>query len=106
MVPVLLVADIDLMTHSRWIREADPNNIYRYPKWLYDLFYFPGIPNRNRPGDYQAAFERNGWPRVSVEAALQLEPGKVSVKGDRMNWLSMVLTADNRAEVASDRLTA
>jgi hypothetical protein len=91
-----LVADIDLITHSRWIRDVDPNNIYRYPQWLYDLFYFPGIPNRHRPGEYEQAFQRGGWSQVSVEAARRLEPERVAVKGDRMHWMSMVLTADNR----------
>lgn len=57
----VLCAFIDLQTHSRWIREADPNNIYRYPRWLYRLFYFPGQPNRVRPHEYRQAFERCGW---------------------------------------------
>ena len=94
----VLVADIDLITHSRWIRDVDPNNIYRYPQWLYDLFYFPGIPNRHRPADYQAAFERNGWAQVRIEAATLLEQAQASVPGDRMQWKSMVLTADNRRD--------
>jgi SAM-dependent methyltransferase len=61
-----LVAEIDLKTHSRWIRDHDPNNIYRYPKPLYNAFRFRGIPNRWRPYQYQAAFERRGWQNVRV----------------------------------------
>lgn len=57
---------VDFQTHSRWIREADPNNIYRYSDALYRLFSFPGQPNRKRPADYVAAFERNGWINVRV----------------------------------------
>lgn len=67
---------VDFQTHSQWIRERDPNNIYRFPAWLYRLFAFPGQPNRKRPVDYRKAFERNGWkdvhvvPAVSVDASL------------------------------------
>jgi SAM-dependent methyltransferase len=61
-----LVAVIDLQTHSRWIRDKDPNNIYRYPRWLYRLFYFPGQPNRVRPAAYLHYFERAGWRDVSI----------------------------------------
>ena len=38
---------IDLKTHSRWIRDKDPNNIYRYPKWFYDLFYWSQYASQN-----------------------------------------------------------
>lgn len=62
----IAVVEIDLKTHSRWIREKDPNNIYRYPTWLYNLFWFRGIPNRMRPFQYKQAFERAGWMDVSI----------------------------------------
>lgn len=68
---------IDLQTHSRWIRERDPNNIYRYPEPLYRLFAFPGQPNRQRPTDYVRSFETEGWsdvrfvPSRMVDAALR-----------------------------------
>lgn len=57
-----LAATVDLQTHSRWIREKDPNNIYRYPGWLYRAFYFPGQPNRIRPVEYRRALQ--GWQDV------------------------------------------
>ncbi|MBS0419051.1 MAG: class I SAM-dependent methyltransferase [Proteobacteria bacterium] len=59
-----LSVHIDLKTHSRWIRDKDPANIYRYPGWLYRLFYFPGQPNRLRPADYRRAFTAAGWKNV------------------------------------------
>lgn len=62
----VVVMTVDLQTHSRWIRETDPNNIYRFPFWLYRLFHFPGIPNRVRPQEYRVAFERNGWTNIAI----------------------------------------
>lgn len=62
----ILVAEIDLKTHSRWIRDQDPNNIYRYPDWLYRRFWFRGIPNRVRPFEYRAALERHGWRDIDI----------------------------------------
>lgn len=60
-----LVAEIDLQTHSRWIRDRDPNNIYRYPDALYRLFRFRGIPNRVRPREYKSILVANGWIDVT-----------------------------------------
>lgn len=57
----ILVALVDLRTHSRWIRKRDVNNIYRYPDWLYNLFWFPGRPSRLRPYQYREILERHGW---------------------------------------------
>ncbi|HMP95214.1 MAG TPA: hypothetical protein PKD90_20195, partial [Phnomibacter sp.] len=61
-----LIAEVDLQTHSRWIRDADPNNIYRYPQWVYRLFWFSGSPNRKRPADYKRALENHGWRNVQI----------------------------------------
>jgi hypothetical protein len=62
----MIVAEIDLKTHSRWIRDHDPNNIYRYPSSLYRALWFRGIPNRVRPYQYRQIFESHGWTNVSV----------------------------------------
>ena len=62
----ILIVEIDLQTHSRWIREKDPNNIYRYSDRVYNSFWFRGIPNRIRPVQYKEAFERSGWTDVAV----------------------------------------
>ncbi len=62
----VIVAMIDLQTHSRWIREKDPNNIYRYADWIYRAFHFRGSPSRVRPHEYAAAFRRNGWQDITV----------------------------------------
>lgn len=63
---------VDFQTHSRWIRDRDPNNIYRIPGWLYRAFAFPGQPNRKRPADYRRAFQKNGWRNVQVVPALSI----------------------------------
>ncbi len=65
---------IDLQTHSRWIREHDPNNIYRYPEAIYRLFRFPGQPNRLRPADYIAIFEAEAWSDVRFAPSRTIEP--------------------------------
>ena len=62
----VIVAEIDLKTHSRWIRDKDPNNIYRYPRPIYRAFHFRGSPNRVRPYQYRELFERHGWTDVSI----------------------------------------
>jgi len=95
---------IDLMTHSRWIRDKDPINIYRYPEWLYRIFNFRGIPSRVRPYQYKDAFEKHGWGNVKIEPGkLLLNDSYHFVKGhlnnkfklekNQMNYLSMWLYA-------------
>jgi len=68
----VLVMSVDLRTHSRWIRDKDPNNIYRYPAWLYRLMHFEGIPNRVRPEQYKAAFVQNGWLDIVIRPLTSL----------------------------------
>jgi SAM-dependent methyltransferase len=62
----VLIAEIDLMTHTGTLRTRDPLNIYRYPTALYRLARFSGIPNRVRPCVYKHALEQNGWYNVEV----------------------------------------
>lgn len=62
----LLVTEIDLNTHTRWLRDNDPHSIYRFPEWFYRLCRFPGIPNRLRPRDYVLAMEQAGWTDIVV----------------------------------------
>jgi hypothetical protein len=62
----VLVSEIDLKTHSRWIRDKDPNNIYRYSDSFYRAFWFRGIPNRVRPYKYRAILESLGWTDISI----------------------------------------
>lgn len=77
----VIVAEIDLMTHSRWIRDKDPNNIYRYHELIYRLFRFRGSPNRVRPYRYRRAFERNGWSDVVVTPRTTLSDHRSGAAG-------------------------
>ncbi|KRE15971.1 hypothetical protein ASE66_09300 [Bosea sp. Root483D1] len=94
---------IDLQTHSRWIRERDPNNIYRYPEAIYRLFRFPGQPNRQRPADYISSFSAEGWSDVRFVPSRTIDPAlrEASLRGlaapfagrDDMSILDGALTA-------------
>ena len=63
----VLVAEVDLRTHTRWIRDADPLNIYRYEDSLYDALRFRGSPNRLRPFEYEQILKENGWGNIRIE---------------------------------------
>jgi SAM-dependent methyltransferase len=98
----VIVAEIDLMTHSRWIRDKDPNNIYRYHELVYRLFRFRGSPNRVRPYRYRRAFERNGWLDVIITPRMTLGNHQSSAVGmsrpycddlNEMGYLTIVLCA-------------
>jgi SAM-dependent methyltransferase len=100
----VFIGGIDLQTHTRWIRDVDPLNIYRYGDRLYELLRFRGSPNRLRPFEYVEIFQRHGWRDVRVVPVTRVDErylrrvqpklnrrfqGTVS----RMDTLSMVLCA-------------
>ncbi|MGB7248529.1 MAG: class I SAM-dependent methyltransferase [Phormidesmis sp.] len=100
------IIEVDLKTHSRWIRTQDPNNIYRYPKFIYDMFWFRGIPNRVRPLQYKAAFERFDWTDVSISPLSTIDERHHSCTGlnqlfagrdSQMQYLSIMLCARKKA---------
>lgn len=103
---------IDLQTHSRWIREHDPNNIYRYPESIYRLFRFPGQPNRQRPADYVHAFDAEGWDDIAFVPSRTIDPSlrDISLRGlaapfagqEDMIVLDGALTARIPEEVAAE----
>lgn len=100
----VIVAEIDLKTHSRWIRDRDPNNIYRYSDGVYRSFRFRGIPNRLRPYRYREIFEANGWSDVSITPLEQISgsrDGFVAAERFRdernqLQFLSVLLCAKKR----------
>jgi len=70
----ILVSEIDLQTHNRWLRDSDPLNIYRYSDRFYEMTRLSGSPNRWRPADYVDAFSRNGWRDISLTPITTLHP--------------------------------
>jgi SAM-dependent methyltransferase len=62
----ILISEIGLQTHSRWIRDLDPLNIYRYSEWFYNLCKFVGAPNRLRPFEYIESFAKAGWHNIQI----------------------------------------
>jgi SAM-dependent methyltransferase len=100
----VLVALIDLQTHSRWIRDKDPNNIYRYGERFYRALAFRGSPNRVRPQVYAALLRQHGWGDIAlipVDCLPDHDDRDVRsglnrrFQGDenRMSWLSFMLCA-------------
>jgi len=61
-----LLAEIDLSTHTRWIRDKDPLNIYRYSPFYYNMMKFSGTPNRIRPNQYAEYLDKNGWTNIKL----------------------------------------
>lgn len=60
------VLGIDLQTHSRWISQKDPLNIYRYPNWIYRAFGFRGMPNRVPVSEYVRLLKKHGWEQIKL----------------------------------------
>jgi SAM-dependent methyltransferase len=108
----IIVAEIDLKTHSRWIRDKDPNNIYRYSDAVYGAFWFRGMPNRMRPYQYRDLFERYGWSEISIIPIEQANgvDGEFPVhrqfkhSRNQMSYLSIVLCARKTSVSAGDPL--
>ncbi len=73
----ILIAGIDLKTHTRWIRNKDALNIYRYSEGFWRAFQFSGAPNRLRSFEYKNVLERNGWERIIVEPVAVLDDAYV-----------------------------
>ena len=70
---------IDFQTHTRWIRERDPLNIYRYSDKIYKIMSFKGIPNRLRPDDYIRYLEKFGWKDIKFVPKRKLNHAELSI---------------------------
>jgi len=98
----MIVAEIDLKTHTRWIRDKDPNNIYRYSDRVYRSFWFRGAPNRMRPYQYQEIFEKHGWVDLSIKPLDQVSSDASAFDPryrharNQLDYLSVVLCATKR----------
>jgi hypothetical protein len=72
----MLIILVDLQTHSRWVREKDPNNIYRYSNRLYKQLATRSSPNRERPYKYKQTLEEFGWKDITITPETLLENNK------------------------------
>ncbi len=100
----VFLAEIDLGTLTRWIRDIDPLNIYRYPDCIYHGFKFLGSPNRLRPFEYEKFLNQNGWRDVKIFPETVLEEKyvrkvqnhlwkKFRKPVNQMDYLSVVICA-------------
>jgi hypothetical protein len=81
----LFIVSVDLRTHSRWIRDKDPNNIYRYPNILYKLLSTRSSPNRVRPYQYKKILEDFGWANVVIKPIQTLQHDKLQFVRQHLN---------------------
>jgi trans-aconitate methyltransferase len=103
----VLIAEIDLNTHTRWLRDVDPLNIYRYSDTIYGLLKFRGSPNRLRPNQYKATLEQYGWEDVRIFPLTKVNDNYLSnIKGklnprfhkleSQIGFLSVMLCAKKK----------
>ncbi|HEX3047124.1 MAG TPA: hypothetical protein VHY08_20390, partial [Bacillota bacterium] len=81
----ILIAEVDLKTHTSWIRDLDPLNIYRYSDFIYNLFKFRGSPNRLRPFEYEEILKKNGWTDIQIIPSNKLEKEYMLKVKDNLN---------------------
>lgn len=103
----VLIAEVDLKTHTRFIRDRDPLNIYRYSDTLYNTLKFSGSPNRLRPVEYKKILANEGWEHIQIiplkilpESALQETLPSLNRrfqnKKNEMNILEFLLCAKKK----------
>ena len=100
----VFLAVIDLQTHTRWLRERDPLNIYRYSDSYYRLCRYAGQPNRLRPVEYREILADNGWENIKVQPLTVLDSdylrkvqprlnGRFIAEDNQMEYLTIVICA-------------
>jgi hypothetical protein len=102
----IIIAEIDLQTHSRWIREKDPNNIYRYSTFIYKMLSAKATPNRIRPYTYYELFKNYGWYDIKIIPISIIDKKKrpperylnKNFRDDKneMNYLSIIIFAKKK----------
>jgi len=101
----VLVCEIDLATHTRWIRDRDPLNIYRFSDEWYNLMKFSGSPNRLRPQAYRDMLAEAGWGNIELfplsvldeNYLAKVQPSladRFTDEASQMEYLSVALCAE------------
>lgn len=62
----VMINVIDFQTHTRFLRDRDPLNIYRYSESLYQALRFDGIPNRFTLNYYEEILKKFGWKEIRI----------------------------------------
>jgi len=60
----LMIHEVDLSTHTRFLRDWDPLNILRYSHPVYNLLRFNESPNRWRMSDYELILNQLGYKNL------------------------------------------
>lgn len=63
----IMAHEVDLGTHTRLIRKADPFNLLRYSDTVYKLLKFSGSPNRLRMSDFKKILNKLGFKKVETK---------------------------------------
>ncbi len=103
----VFLAVIDLQTHTRWLRDLDPLNIYRYSDFYYRLCRYVSQPNRIRPVEYSEILADNGWENIKVQPLAVLDSdylrkvqsylnGRFSAEDGQMEYLTVVICATKK----------
>ncbi len=79
------IALIDLKTHTRFINQRDPLNIYRYRDSVFNFFRFKGAPNRMRSFEYENALKEHNWTNIEIFPRVQLHEAYVQKVRDTLN---------------------
>jgi hypothetical protein len=69
----MMVHEIDLGAHTRFIRELDPLNHLRYSDIVWNLLRFNGSPNRLRIIDYQKILNQMGFEKIVTQRIMTLD---------------------------------
>lgn len=100
----VLLAVVDLQTHTRWFRRRDPLNIYRYSDFYYRLCRYASQPNRLRPIEYHKILADNGWRNIQIrpldvldlDYLRKVKPHlneRFDAEDNQMEYLSVVICA-------------
>lgn len=100
----ILIAEIDLQTHTGVLRDRDPLNIYRFGDRFYNLLRFRGSPNRLRPIHYRRLLQDAGWTNIQTIPLRRLEGPYLP--GVLPNLAPAFRAADNQMDCLSVLLCA